>query len=65
VRAIRQACNDLGIDVIAEGVETLEEYYWFEDEGVTLFQGYLFARPGFEALPSPSFPSARPMIRVL
>ncbi len=65
VRAIRQACNDLGIDVIAEGVETLEEYYWFEDEGVTLFQGYLFARPGFEALPSPSFPGVRPMIRVL
>ncbi len=65
VRAIRQACNDLGIDVIAEGVETLEEFYWFEDEGVTLFQGYLFARPGFECLPSPSFPNVRPMIRVL
>lgn len=65
VRAIRQACNDLGIDVIAEGVETLEEFYWFEDEGLTLFQGYLFARPGFECLPSPSFPNVRPMIRVL
>lgn len=65
VRAIHQACSDLGIDVIAEGVETLEEYYWFEDQGVTLFQGYLFARPGFETLPSPSYPSARPMLRVL
>ena len=65
VRAIRQACNDLGIDVIAEGVETLEEFYWFEDEGLTLFQGYLFARPGFESLPAPSFPNVRPMIRVL
>jgi EAL domain-containing protein (putative c-di-GMP-specific phosphodiesterase class I) len=65
VRAIRQACNDLGIDVIAEGVETLEEFHWFEDEGLTLFQGYLFARPGFECLPSPCYPGARPMIRVL
>lgn len=65
VRAIHQACNDLGIDVIAEGVETLEEFYWFEDEGLTLFQGYLFARPGFECLPTPSYPGARPLIRVL
>ena len=37
VRAIAQACLDLGIDVIAEGVETEDEYRWFEDEGVTLF----------------------------
>ena len=65
VRAIHQVCNDLGIDVIAEGVETVEEYYWFEDEGVTLFQGYLFARPAFEALPPLSFPSARPMLKVI
>jgi predicted signal transduction protein with EAL and GGDEF domain len=36
VRAIMQACVDLGIDVIAEGVETLEEYRWFEGAGVTL-----------------------------
>jgi predicted signal transduction protein with EAL and GGDEF domain len=28
VRAINQACEDLGINVIAEGVETLEEYRW-------------------------------------
>ena len=65
VHAIHQACNDLGIDVIAEGVETLEEFYWFEDEGLTLFQGYLFARPGFEFLPALSFPGARPLIRVI
>jgi EAL domain-containing protein (putative c-di-GMP-specific phosphodiesterase class I) len=28
VRAIAQVCYELGIDVIAEGVETLEEYRW-------------------------------------
>ena len=59
VRAIAQASNDLGINVIAEGVETTDEYLWFRDEGITLFQGYLFARPGFEELALPQFPNAR------
>jgi EAL domain-containing protein (putative c-di-GMP-specific phosphodiesterase class I) len=57
VRAIMQACVDLGIDVIAEGVETLEEYRWFENAGVTLFQGYLFGRPLFEGLPGLLIPT--------
>jgi len=50
VRAILQACNDLGIDFLAEGVETLDEYQWFRDQGVRLFQGYLLAKPAFEKL---------------
>jgi len=49
-------CTDLGIDVIAEGVETRDEMRWFEGEGVRLFQGYLFARPGFECLPAACWP---------
>jgi blue light- and temperature-responsive anti-repressor len=57
VRAVAQACSDLGIDVIAEGVETWEEYLWFVDQGVSLFQGYLFARPGFECLPPFTIPN--------
>jgi EAL domain-containing protein (putative c-di-GMP-specific phosphodiesterase class I) len=56
VRAVIQACDDLGIDVIAEGVETEAEYRWFKRRGVRLFQGYLFARPGFEALVRPVIP---------
>ena len=56
VRAIAGCCRDLGIDVIAEGVETVDEWRWFESEGVRLFQGYLFARPGFASLPPASFP---------
>ena len=39
VRAIVQVCGDLGIDVIAEGVESLAEYAWFAEHGVRLFQG--------------------------
>ena len=45
VRGIARTCFDLGIDIIAEGVETEDEYLWFLDEGITLFQGYFIARP--------------------
>lgn len=56
VRAVLGACLDLGIEAVAEGVETPEEYRWLAGEGVELFQGYLFGRPGFEALPAPRLP---------
>ena len=59
VRAIIQVCEDLGIDVIAEGVETLDEYRWFEDERVRLFQGYLFGHPHFGQLANACFPAHR------
>jgi blue light- and temperature-responsive anti-repressor len=58
VRALVQACDDLGIDVLAEGVETYAEQRWFRRVGVKLFQGYLYARPAFEALPQPLFAAA-------
>ncbi len=57
VRGVFQVCRDLGIDLIAEGIESRDEFSWFCDEGVHLFQGYFFARPGFESLPIPVFPS--------
>ncbi|MGE0313495.1 MAG: EAL domain-containing protein [Lautropia sp.] len=57
VRAIAQACLDLGIDVVAEGVETLRELDWFRDQDVQFFQGYLFAKPAFGTLPPAHFPS--------
>jgi EAL domain-containing protein (putative c-di-GMP-specific phosphodiesterase class I) len=56
VRAIIGVCRDLGIELIAEGIETIEEYAWFADHGVRLFQGYLFSKPGFECLPVPVYP---------
>jgi EAL domain-containing protein (putative c-di-GMP-specific phosphodiesterase class I) len=56
LRAIRRACYDLDIDVIAEGVETLAEYQFLAGQRIRLFQGYLFARPTFEALPPVHFP---------
>jgi blue light- and temperature-responsive anti-repressor len=51
VRAITQICFDLGIDVIAEGIETEDEYAWLTSQGIHMFQGYLFAKPGFESFP--------------
>jgi len=57
VRAIASVCVDLGIDLMAEGVETLDEFQWLKDEGIRLFQGYLFAKPGFASLPPAEFPS--------
>ncbi len=57
VRGIIRTCQDLGIDIIAEGIETDDEYQWLFDEGIELFQGYFFAKPGFEHLPSPFFPN--------
>jgi EAL domain-containing protein (putative c-di-GMP-specific phosphodiesterase class I) len=56
VRGICQTCADLAIDVVAEGVETIEEYAWLRGEGLGLFQGYLLARPGFECFPAVTFP---------
>lgn len=40
----------LGVEVLAEGVETASECAALREEGVRLFQGYLFARPAFEGL---------------
>jgi len=49
-RGLLRICQDLGITVIAEGIETVGERDFFCSEGVSLMQGYLFARPGFRAL---------------
>lgn len=56
VEATLQMCRKLKIQVIAEGVETNEELAVLRGMGLTLFQGYLFAKPGFEHLPEIAFP---------
>ncbi len=50
-RGLLRICQELDIQVIAEGIETAGERDFFLAEGVTLMQGYLFARPAFRALP--------------
>jgi EAL domain-containing protein (putative c-di-GMP-specific phosphodiesterase class I) len=56
VRGIARVCSDLGIGVIAEGIETVEEYQWLAGQGVTLLQGFLFAAGGFESMPDVRMP---------
>ncbi len=57
VRGIIQTCGDLGIDIVAKHIETLDEYWWLYDEGIHLFQGDLIAKPEFEHLPSAFYPT--------
>jgi EAL domain-containing protein (putative c-di-GMP-specific phosphodiesterase class I) len=57
VKGMLALCRELSTQVIAEGVETREEYVALRDLGIELFQGYYFARPAFRALaalPSPA-----------
>lgn len=52
VQSFTLLCRDMGIGVVAEGVETMEERECVRNLGVNLLQGYLLARPG------PPFPQA-------
>lgn len=51
VFGIIAVCKELSIQMIAEGIESKEERDTLYAQGVRLFQGYYFARPGFECLP--------------
>lgn len=58
IKAILEVCRELNINVIAEGVENPSEYKWLTEQGISLFQGYLLSKPGFECLPVITFPDA-------
>src|SRR5215216_3779401 len=45
VRMIIDLCHTLGVEVLAEGVETSEQAVLLRDMGCDLGQGYYFARP--------------------
>ncbi|WP_168801160.1 putative bifunctional diguanylate cyclase/phosphodiesterase [Rhizobium rhizophilum] len=45
VRSIRAIATDLGLETVAEGVETLAQLSFLEATGCRVFQGYLFGRP--------------------
>ena len=55
VQAMVDMTNKLGIKLLAEGVECIEEVRFFEGMGVNLMQGYFFAKPGYECLPEVDF----------
>jgi EAL domain-containing protein (putative c-di-GMP-specific phosphodiesterase class I) len=51
VAGIMGIAHALGITVLAEGVETGEELAVLRAAGISLFQGYFFAKPALMALP--------------
>ncbi|MGX5913302.1 EAL domain-containing protein [Aliidiomarina sp. Khilg15.8] len=52
---IHRVCEELNITVLAEGVETSEEYQFLKHAGVELMQGYYFARPALEQAEVPTW----------
>lgn len=56
VAGVLHTCSELGIAVVAEGVETREELQTLHHLGVELFQGYLLGRPAFEEMREPEWP---------
>lgn len=56
IRNCLRLLQELAITPLAEGIETPAEARWLADQGVELMQGYLFARPAFEALPDIHWP---------
>ncbi len=56
VLAVVSLCLELGIQLVAEGVERVEEFDALRDLGVELFQGYLLAKPLLEGFAAPALP---------
>lgn len=63
VESVVSMCRRLNVQVIAEGVETLPELRVLRTMGIRYFQGYLLARPAFEATATVAWPE--PMARDL
>ena len=51
-----ELARDLGVSVIAEGVETEEQWRWLAAHGADFVQGYFFAKPAFPPpVPAPAY----------
>jgi EAL domain-containing protein (putative c-di-GMP-specific phosphodiesterase class I) len=50
VKGVMAMCAELDIRVLAEGIETAAERDFLREAGVSLMQGYLFAKPAFRAI---------------
>jgi EAL domain-containing protein (putative c-di-GMP-specific phosphodiesterase class I) len=57
VAGVVRLCVDLGATVVAEGIETDDEFRALQDTGAHYGQGYLFARPAYP-MPAVTWPPA-------
>jgi EAL domain-containing protein (putative c-di-GMP-specific phosphodiesterase class I) len=57
VGGIASMCETLGVRLIAEGVETTAELHALRQLGIRYIQGFLLARPAYEALPQVTLPA--------
>jgi EAL domain-containing protein (putative c-di-GMP-specific phosphodiesterase class I) len=46
IRSMTGVCRDMGMQIVAEGIETVEERDTLIELGCDLLQGYFFAKPG-------------------
>ena len=58
VRAISSMCIELDTLLVGEGVETASEAMALRELGVRYQQGYWYARPALETLPTPNLPTS-------
>ncbi len=49
VRSMVRLCEEMDIQVIAEGIETTAERDFLRDSGISLMQGFLLAKPAFRS----------------
>ncbi len=59
VSSVVRLCTELGARVVAEGIETNDEFLAIADTGAHFGQGYLFAKPAFP-LPEVTWPPGPP-----
>lgn len=56
IRAVVQICGDLGLKVVAEGIETQAQREVLREMSVSQMQGFLFARPALNWTPASWLP---------
>lgn len=59
VASVVRLCNDLRAQVVAEGIETEDEFAALRDTGAHFGQGFLFARPAYP-MPAVTWPPSAP-----
>ncbi|RUO80341.1 diguanylate phosphodiesterase [Idiomarina tyrosinivorans] len=53
--AVQRASEELDITLVAEGIETIDEFNYLRDNGVIFMQGFYFQRPTIEEAIIPVF----------